>query len=85
MSVSSAGHSSDSASSFFRDAANGDFHLVYDASSNREYYVWMTESLTNTWTRYSETPVPGNGAIQEYPVAVSNQPNSFFKLEVAVP
>jgi glycosidase len=67
-------------------STNGDFSLVYSASSNRDYYVWHTDSLTNlVWARYSEVPVPGTGQMEEFTFDVSGGTNGFYQLEVALP
>jgi hypothetical protein len=66
---------------------NGYFNLIFNASYNRDYYVWYTESLSSplTWIQYNATPMPGAGQISEYAVDTSGQSNCFYRLEVVLP
>jgi hypothetical protein len=66
---------------------NGYFNLIFNASYNRDYYVWYTESLSSplTWIQYNATPMPGAGQISEYAVDTSGKSNCFYRLEVVLP
>jgi glycosidase len=66
---------------------NGDLSLLFPASFNRDYYVWITETLSvpTNWTRYSETPMAGSGQVTEYAVPITNVSHRFYRLEVTFP
>jgi hypothetical protein len=66
---------------------NGSFSLVYDGSSNREYYVWHSGALSNNtaWSLYSSNPVTGTGPDQEFMIDTAGRSNGFYKLEVTLP
>jgi hypothetical protein len=44
--------------------ANGiDYSLIFNASHNREYYIWYTESMDTPiiWTQHRDFPFSGTG------------------------
>lgn len=63
------------------------FSLVFNASYNREYYIWYTDSLTApvTWSQYNGYPFSGTGHYEEYGVDTTGKTNCFYRIEVSLP
>ncbi|MBN2162224.1 MAG: hypothetical protein JXR25_16510 [Pontiellaceae bacterium] len=67
---------------------NGAYYsLIFNASYNREYFIWQTDSLAPPveWKRYSGYPFSGTGQFTEFGVETGSSSNRFYRVEVSLP